>query len=47
MRAGPSHVRVAIGLDYTEAAPVRGVRRGGAAESLDVRVQIQAPQHQQ
>jgi len=45
--AGPSHVRVAIGLDYTEAAPVRGVRRGGAAESLDVRVQIQATQHQQ
>lgn len=46
-RASLSHVRVAIGLDYTEAAPIRGVRKGGADEHLDVRVQIQATQHQQ
>ncbi|MFI5321789.1 MAG: transglutaminase domain-containing protein [Myxococcota bacterium] len=46
-RTGVAHVRVAVGLDYTEAAPIRGVRRGGAEERLDVRVQIQASQQQQ
>ena len=33
-----THVRVAIGLDYADAAPVRGSRQGGEGESLDVRV---------
>jgi transglutaminase-like putative cysteine protease len=42
-----AHVRVAAGLDYLGAAPVRGARRGGGAEQLtvDVRVDEQA-QHQ-
>lgn len=35
-----AHVRVAIGLDYLGAAPVRGSRRGGGAESLSVRVRV-------
>lgn len=35
-----SHVRVAIGLDYTSAAPIRGVRRGGSGESLSVSVTL-------
>src|SRR5262249_41703089 len=35
-----AHVRVAIGLDYLGAAPVRGVRFGGAGESLAVNVHI-------
>jgi len=33
-----AHVRVAIGLDYLDAAPVRGARRGGGAETLEVTV---------
>ncbi len=35
------YVRVAAGLDYGDAMPVRGVRRGGGTESLDVRVRVQ------
>lgn len=35
-----AHVRVAVGLDYLDAAPVRGVRRGGGAEALDVTVSV-------
>ena len=34
----PAHVRVAVGLDYLDAAPVRGARRGGGTETMDVRV---------
>ncbi|MFC3714393.1 transglutaminase domain-containing protein [Sphingoaurantiacus capsulatus] len=34
-----SYLRVAVGLDYLDAAPVRGARRGGGAEALDVTVQ--------
>jgi transglutaminase-like putative cysteine protease len=34
----PGHVRVAVGLDSLEAAPVRGTRRGGGVESLAVGV---------
>ncbi len=36
--AGEGHVRVAVGLDSLDAAPVRGARRGGGAETLEVRV---------
>ena len=45
--AALDHVRVAIGLDYTEAAPIRGVQRGGAEEQLAVRVQIESQRAQQ
>lgn len=34
------YVRVAVGLDYGAAAPVRGLRRGPARESLTVEVQV-------
>jgi transglutaminase-like putative cysteine protease len=34
------YVRLASGRDYLDAAPVRGVRIGGAAEIMDVRVQV-------
>lgn len=34
------YVRVACGRDYRDAAPVRGVYRGGAAETLEVDVSI-------
>lgn len=33
---GESHVRVAVGLDFADAAPVRGTRRGGGGETLQV-----------
>lgn len=36
-----AHVRVAIGLDYLGAAPVRGARYGGIGETLDVNVLIE------
>lgn len=32
------HLRVAVGLDYQDAAPVRGARRGGGAETMHVEV---------
>ena len=35
-----AHLRVASGLDYLEAAPIRGLRRGGGQETLDVRVRV-------
>lgn len=34
------YVRVATGLDYAEAAPIRGVRMGGAEETLSVAVTV-------
>jgi len=37
---GMAHLRIASGLDYLEAAPIRGQRRGGGSESLDVRVRV-------
>jgi transglutaminase-like putative cysteine protease len=38
--ATEAHVRVAVGLDYLGAAPVRGTRYGGAAEVLAVTVRV-------
>ena len=35
------YVRLAVGRDYREAAPVSGIRFGDAEEDLDVTVQIQ------
>jgi transglutaminase-like putative cysteine protease len=35
-----AHVRVAVGLDYLGAAPVRGTRHGGGAESMQVAVRV-------
>jgi transglutaminase-like putative cysteine protease len=32
--AGEHHIRVAIGADYLDASPVRGVRRGGGEEQM-------------
>jgi transglutaminase-like putative cysteine protease len=34
------HIQTAIGRDYLDAAPVRGVRQGGGAESLSALVQV-------
>ena len=38
--ATDAHVRVAVGLDYLGAAPVRGTRYGGGDETLTVRVVV-------
>jgi transglutaminase-like putative cysteine protease len=35
---GAKHCRLAVGRDYLDAAPVRGVRRGGGQEVMDVSV---------
>lgn len=34
------YVRVATGLDYSDAAPVSGTRIGGAGEQLDVQIDV-------
>jgi transglutaminase-like putative cysteine protease len=36
----PAHLRVAVGLDHAEAAPVRGARQGGGEESLSVGMRV-------
>jgi transglutaminase-like putative cysteine protease len=38
--ATDAHVRVAVGLDYLGAAPVRGTRYGGGMETLTVKVKV-------
>jgi transglutaminase-like putative cysteine protease len=46
--ATDAHVRVAVGLDYLGAAPLRGTRYGGAGEALSVKVRVdQAAQQTQ
>ena len=46
--ATDAHVRVAVGLDYLGAAPLRGTRYGGKGEELAVKVRIgQARQQSQ
>jgi transglutaminase-like putative cysteine protease len=41
-----AHIRVAVGLDYLGAAPVRGSRYGGGSEALDVKLTVEAAQRQ-
>lgn len=38
--AGPEHCRLAIGRDYADASPVRGMHVGGGGEALHVRVAV-------
>jgi len=44
--ATDAHVRVAAGLDYLGAAPVRGTRYGGSGETLAVDVHVDQTQRQ-
>jgi transglutaminase-like putative cysteine protease len=39
--ASDLYVRVAVGLDYLDAAPVRGTRFGGGRETLEVAVRVE------
>jgi len=41
-----AHVRVAVGLDYLGAAPVRGTRFGGGGEHLTVAVRVDQARRQ-
>jgi transglutaminase-like putative cysteine protease len=40
------HVRVAVGLDYLGASPVRGTRYGGGAEAMEVVTKVDQAGHQ-
>ena len=39
-QAGGGHIKLAIGLDYLDACPVRGVRLGGGEEALSTAAQL-------
>jgi transglutaminase-like putative cysteine protease len=39
---GEAHIKIAVGADYLDACPVRGVRVGGGAETLVAQAQVQA-----
>ncbi|MBF0354321.1 MAG: transglutaminase family protein [Alphaproteobacteria bacterium] len=45
-QAGEAHVRLAHGLDYLDACPVRGIRKGGRGEALDVSVHVGESSHE-
>jgi transglutaminase-like putative cysteine protease len=46
--AGPLHCRLAVGRDYLDASPVRGMRGGGGEEEMKVSVFVaRSPQEQQ
>ena len=40
--AGEHHIKLAIGADYLEASPVRGVRKGGGEERLTAGAVVEA-----
>lgn len=40
--ATAAHVRVATGLDYLGAAPIRGSRQGGGSERLEVKLRVES-----
>ena len=44
---GGRHCRLAVGRDYLDACPVRGVRRGGGAEEMYVAVSVATSAQQQ
>ena len=44
MSTTDAYLRVAVGLDYLDCAPVRGARRGGGAETMIVSVSTSASQ---
>ncbi len=44
--ATEAYIRTAVGLDYAEAGPVRGVRSGGGTETMTARVNFPSQQQQ-
>ena len=45
--ATDAYIRTAVGLDYAEAGPIRGVRSSGGAETMKVRASFPSQQQQQ
>jgi transglutaminase-like putative cysteine protease len=45
-RAGEAHLKLAIGLDYLDASPVRGVRLGGGEEEMLTAARVDADPQQ-
>jgi transglutaminase-like putative cysteine protease len=45
--AGPTYCRLAVGRDYLDACPVRGIRHGGGVEAMSTNVSVQTQQEQQ
>ena len=43
---GEAHIKIAVGADYLDACPVRGVRVGGGAETLNAQAQVMAQPQQ-
>jgi transglutaminase-like putative cysteine protease len=43
---GESHIKIAVGADYLDACPVRGVRVGGGTETLIAQAQVLADPQQ-
>jgi transglutaminase-like putative cysteine protease len=41
MSPSETFIRVATGLDYLGAAPIRGSRTGGGTETLDVKLRVE------
>jgi transglutaminase-like putative cysteine protease len=39
-QAGGAHIKLAVGLDYSDACPVRGIRTGGGQEVLSITAQV-------
>jgi transglutaminase-like putative cysteine protease len=44
--ATDAYIRTAVGLDYAEAGPVRGIRSGGGVETMTVKVSFPSQQQQ-
>ena len=42
VRTGPHHVRLAVGRDYTDAAPTRGVYVGSAGSAMTISVKTRS-----
>ena len=43
-RADENHLKLAVGMDYLDACPVRGVRRGGGGELMQADVRVMQSQ---
>jgi transglutaminase-like putative cysteine protease len=41
---GERHIKIAVGADYLDACPIRGVRTGGGAETLRAQAEVVASQ---
>ncbi len=47
IEAGHQHLKLAVGMDYMEACPVRGIRHGGGKESHEAKAVVRMMNQQQ